>query len=329
MPAIVPRWALWLLHPWFVLIGVSVLTTYQHHFIDIPTGALLGFFCLWLWPDRGPSPIAAFALTRDPRRRRLAVRYAAGALVVRRRWRCWPAAPAGGCSGRRSRSRWWRRTTPCFGAGRIPERRGRSHEPRGARCCSRPISSAPGSTRASGRATSRRRRRSPTAWRSAACPSRARCRGVCVDRRPLRRAAARCTSTAAGTRSRRSIWWRRSRPPCATRPPPSNGRAQAARCWSAARSAIRAAPRRSRPGCSSRARRRACRMRSSACAACGRGSCSARTRCRRSSSAARGNRMSSGAGSTRMLEAATRAAATGPRSSIVCRGCSRSRRWSC
>jgi protein-tyrosine phosphatase/membrane-associated phospholipid phosphatase len=76
-----PRWALWLLHPWFALVGVSVLTTYQHHFIDIPTGALLGFFCLWLWPDRGLDPIQAFALTRDPRRRVLGIRYAAGALA--------------------------------------------------------------------------------------------------------------------------------------------------------------------------------------------------------------------------------------------------------
>ena len=76
-----PRWARLLLHPWFALVGVSVLTTYQHHFIDIPTGALLGFFCLWLWPDRGPSPNAAFAVTRDPRRRSLAIRYGAGALV--------------------------------------------------------------------------------------------------------------------------------------------------------------------------------------------------------------------------------------------------------
>jgi protein-tyrosine phosphatase len=77
----VPRWALWLLHPWFALVGLSVLTTYQHHFIDSPTGALLGFFCLWLWPDREPGPISVFALTRDPRRRALAFRYAAGALA--------------------------------------------------------------------------------------------------------------------------------------------------------------------------------------------------------------------------------------------------------
>jgi len=95
-----PRWALWLLHPWFALVGVSVLTTYQHHFIDIPTGALLGLFCLWLWPDRGPSPISVFALTRDPRRRTLAIRYAAGALLFAAAallagrtgwWLFWPA----------------------------------------------------------------------------------------------------------------------------------------------------------------------------------------------------------------------------------------------
>lgn len=96
----IPRWALCLLHPWFALIGVSVLTTYQHHFIDIPTGTLLGLFCLWLWPDRGPSPISVFALTRDPRRRGLAIRYAAGALVFAAAalltgragwWLFWPA----------------------------------------------------------------------------------------------------------------------------------------------------------------------------------------------------------------------------------------------
>jgi hypothetical protein len=29
------------------------MTTYQHHFIDIPTGFLLGLLCLWLWPREG------------------------------------------------------------------------------------------------------------------------------------------------------------------------------------------------------------------------------------------------------------------------------------
>jgi membrane-associated phospholipid phosphatase len=78
----VPRWALWLLHPWFLLVGLSVLTTYQHHFIDIPTGALLGFLCLWLWPDRGPSPLSTFHVTGDRRRRVLAARYVAAAIIV-------------------------------------------------------------------------------------------------------------------------------------------------------------------------------------------------------------------------------------------------------
>lgn len=77
----VPRWAVWPLHLWFALIGVSVLTTYQHHFVDLPTGALLGFFCLWLWPDFAASPLAGLRLTHDRRRRRLARRYGLAACI--------------------------------------------------------------------------------------------------------------------------------------------------------------------------------------------------------------------------------------------------------
>ncbi|MDQ6684042.1 MAG: phosphatase PAP2 family protein, partial [Pseudomonadota bacterium] len=44
-----------LLHAWTALICASVLTTFQHHFIDIPTGALLGLVCVWAWPlERRP-----------------------------------------------------------------------------------------------------------------------------------------------------------------------------------------------------------------------------------------------------------------------------------
>jgi membrane-associated phospholipid phosphatase len=68
------------LHACFALIGVSVLTTWQHHFIDVPTGALLGFLCLWLWPLNAPSPLAGARLTRDRTRVALAARYGAGAL---------------------------------------------------------------------------------------------------------------------------------------------------------------------------------------------------------------------------------------------------------
>ena len=33
---------------------------------DLPTGAALGFFALWLWPDRVPSPVTKFRLAQDP-----------------------------------------------------------------------------------------------------------------------------------------------------------------------------------------------------------------------------------------------------------------------
>jgi len=73
-----PRRARWPLHLWFALVGASVLTTYQHHFFDIPSGALLGFVCLWLWPERGESPVAAATLAPDRRRQVMAARYLAG-----------------------------------------------------------------------------------------------------------------------------------------------------------------------------------------------------------------------------------------------------------
>ena len=41
---------------WQSLITLSVLTTYQHHFIDVPTGALLGWLVLWAIPQHGVSP---------------------------------------------------------------------------------------------------------------------------------------------------------------------------------------------------------------------------------------------------------------------------------
>ena len=66
-------------HVWSLLIGLSVLTTWQHHFIDIPTGALLGLFALWLFPAEKPSPLCGFRLTDDDKARRLAIYYAAGA----------------------------------------------------------------------------------------------------------------------------------------------------------------------------------------------------------------------------------------------------------
>ena len=45
---VLPAFALWTL-----IVIASVMTTYQHHFIDVPTGFLLGLFCIWLWPRDG------------------------------------------------------------------------------------------------------------------------------------------------------------------------------------------------------------------------------------------------------------------------------------
>ena len=78
-----PRAARALLHVWFAIVGVSVLTTYQHHFIDIPTGALLGAVCLWLWPEQAKSPLTTSAPATDRRRLVLAARYLTGAAADR------------------------------------------------------------------------------------------------------------------------------------------------------------------------------------------------------------------------------------------------------
>ena len=89
-----------LLHGWMALIGISVLTTWQHHFIDVPTGLLAGFLCLWLLPLQGDTPLKQIRLASDPRRWRLALRYGLGAtlsavLAVRLGgawlWLFWPA----------------------------------------------------------------------------------------------------------------------------------------------------------------------------------------------------------------------------------------------
>ncbi|WP_248918552.1 phosphatase PAP2/dual specificity phosphatase family protein [Pseudomonas entomophila] len=71
----------WLVHGWMGLIGLSVLTTWQHHFIDVPTGALAGFVCLWLWPRQGPLPWQKARFACAPKRWRLALRYGLGAVL--------------------------------------------------------------------------------------------------------------------------------------------------------------------------------------------------------------------------------------------------------
>ena len=68
--------AVWLkaaLVAWFVLIGFSVLTTYQHHFIDIPTGLAAGYLVLLICPLEG-APLS-FAIAREAARYKWAALY--------------------------------------------------------------------------------------------------------------------------------------------------------------------------------------------------------------------------------------------------------------
>lgn len=72
----------WLLHGWFALIGLSVLTTWQHHFIDLPTGVLAGWLCVWLWPENGPGPLRLWRLATEPKRWSLALKYLLASLML-------------------------------------------------------------------------------------------------------------------------------------------------------------------------------------------------------------------------------------------------------
>lgn len=83
-----------------LLIGVSVLTTWQHHFFDIPTGLWLGCFVVWLLPTNAEAPLRRAALRRERTRWRLALCYTAAALSVATLavyggggclWLLWPA----------------------------------------------------------------------------------------------------------------------------------------------------------------------------------------------------------------------------------------------
>jgi protein-tyrosine phosphatase len=102
-----PRWAVPAFAAWSLLVAGSVLTTYQHHFIDVPTGILLGLICIWMWPRNGANRLRQWRMTNDPQRRVMAGRYtiaaggsmAVGAVVKGSAlWLIWPALALGGVS---------------------------------------------------------------------------------------------------------------------------------------------------------------------------------------------------------------------------------------
>jgi len=72
--------ALWAVRLCLILAGVSTLTTYQHHFIDVATGLWVGLFCIALFPDDFPR--ARHERRRDPSRFRFGTLYLAGSAAL-------------------------------------------------------------------------------------------------------------------------------------------------------------------------------------------------------------------------------------------------------
>ncbi len=72
-------WALGVLRAWFVMMALSTLTTWQHHFIDLPAGLWAGMLVLALFPDRTARVVCRPA--SDPLRFRIAALYLVGAAV--------------------------------------------------------------------------------------------------------------------------------------------------------------------------------------------------------------------------------------------------------
>jgi protein-tyrosine phosphatase len=65
---------LWLMRGWLVLVGISTLTTYQHHFVDLPAGIAVGVLAIVLFPQK--------QLSADAQRRLLSAAYLTGSVAV-------------------------------------------------------------------------------------------------------------------------------------------------------------------------------------------------------------------------------------------------------
>ena len=70
----------WLVRGWMILVGVSTLTTYQHHFIDLPTGIWVGLLAIAIFPFE--KPLVRSSPSRDRGRFRIAAFYLLGAVLA-------------------------------------------------------------------------------------------------------------------------------------------------------------------------------------------------------------------------------------------------------
>lgn len=76
-PHVSVKWR-WLLHSWFTLIGISVLTTWQHHFIDVISGLFVGAMVSYALPM---NVRWRWQPSLDRSAYRLATYYGVGALI--------------------------------------------------------------------------------------------------------------------------------------------------------------------------------------------------------------------------------------------------------
>lgn len=67
---------------WLSLIAVSILTTYQHHFIDLPTGALIGYLIIWAFPYESTTPLNVEKKESNQKRRKLASYYFLAGFII-------------------------------------------------------------------------------------------------------------------------------------------------------------------------------------------------------------------------------------------------------